>query len=214
MQLEENKPLAPFTTFGIGGAARWFVRAQSEDEIIEAAEWAHSRGVPLFVLGGGSNVLVSDAGFQGLALQVGLKGIQEQDIGESTVLFTAEAGENWDDLVERAVNENCAGIECLAGIPGTVGGTPVQNVGAYGQEVSQVIGSVRAFDTKTRQMVEFNADECDFAYRKSRFNSTDRDRYIISRVGYQLTPMARCQLHYSDLLRGVRSRSGHPILPR
>jgi UDP-N-acetylmuramate dehydrogenase len=212
MQLEENKPLAPFTTFGIGGPARWFVCAHTEGEIVEACEWARDHDVPLFVLGGGSNLLIADAGFPGLVLQVGLKGVQEQDVGDSGVLFRVEAGEDWDAFVQRAVNENCAGIECLAGIPGTVGGTPVQNVGAYGQEVSQVIGRVRAFDTKERKMVEFSAEDCGFSYRKSRFNSCDRDRFIVTRVCFQLTRNGKLSLHYAELLREFGPEA-QPILP-
>ena len=210
--MEENKLLAAFTTFGIGGPARWFVSARSEDEIVEACEWARSRGLPLFILGAGSNVLISDAGFPGLVLQIALKGVEEQDIGESRVLFRVEAGEDWDTFVQRAVDENCAGIECLAGIPGTVGGTPVQNVGAYGQEVAQVIGRVRAFDTRERRMVELSAAECEFSYRKSRFNSTDRDRFIITRVSFQLTRNGKRSFHYADLLREFGPET-NPVLP-
>lgn len=212
MQMEENKPLAPFTTFGIGGPARWFVQAQSEDEIVEASEWARGHGVPLFVLGGGSNVLISDAGFPGLVLQVALKGVELEVTDASGVLFSVQAGENWDDFVDIAVQQNCAGIECMAGIPGTVGGTPVQNVGAYGQEVSQVIGRVRAFDTRERRMIEFSAAECEFSYRKSRFNSTDRDRFIVTRVYYQLTRGGKLSLHYADLLSEFGPEA-NPILP-
>lgn len=201
MRLEENKTLAPLTTFGIGGRARWFVEAQCEDDVVAAAKWAQSRNLPLFVLGGGSNVLISDAGFPGLVLHIALRGIQEQDIGDHLVLFRVEAGEDWDAFVARAVTENCAGIECLAGIPGTVGGTPVQNVGAYGQEVAPVIGRVRAFDTREHRMIEFCASECGFAYRKSRFNSEDRGRFIITRVCYQLTRGGAPTLRYADLQR-------------
>ena len=137
MLIEENKPLAPFTTLGIGGPARWFVEALDEDEVVEATLWARQRGLPLFVLGGGSNLLVSDAGFDGLVLRVGLLGIDAHADGPpGNVLgewvYRVAAGEDWDRFVQRAVNDNCAGIECLAGIPGTVGGTPVQNVGADG----------------------------------------------------------------------------------
>src|ERR1700679_817107 len=167
MQVEENKPLAPFTTFGIGGPARWFVEAQSEDEIVEATGWARERAVPLFVLGGGSNLLVADAGFAGLVLRIGLRGVAS---GESVVavkavqrLYQVAAGEDWDRFVQRTVEDNCAGIECLAGIPGTVGGTPVQNVGAYGQEVASTIERVRAFDLHEQCFVEFSAAECGFA---------------------------------------------------
>ena len=150
MFMEENKPLAPFTTFGIGGPARWFVEAASEDELVEATGWARERGLALFVLGGGSNLLVADAGFDGLVLRVGLRGIEIREpeflrLGGKSI-YSAAAGEDWDSFVQRAVEDNCAGIECLAGIPGTVGGTPVQNVGAYGQEVAATIDSVRVFD--------------------------------------------------------------------
>ena len=152
MLIEENKPLAPFTTFGIGGPARWFVEAASEEEIAEAAAWARERGVPLFVLGGGSNLLVSDAGFDGLVLRVGLRGIDVRRSERGQRIYQVAAGEDWDHFVERTVEDNCAGLECLAGIPGTVGGTPVQNVGAYGQEVASAIERVRAFDLRERSL--------------------------------------------------------------
>ena len=131
MLIEENKPLAPFTTFGIGGAARWFVEAASEEEIAEAAAWAGERRVALFVLGGGSNLLVSDAGFDGMVLRVTLCGITAADAPKTPGqteqrIYRAAAGEDWDSFVEHTVQDNCAGVECLAGIPGTVGGTPVQ----------------------------------------------------------------------------------------
>ncbi|MEI9969731.1 MAG: FAD-binding protein [Terracidiphilus sp.] len=122
----------------MAGPARWFAEAASEGEIAQASDWARGRGVPLFVLGGGSNVLVADAGFDGLVLRIGLKGIERD--GE---LFRVASGELWDEFVGRAVADECAGTECMAGIPGTVGGTPVQNVGAYGQEAASIIERVR-----------------------------------------------------------------------
>jgi UDP-N-acetylmuramate dehydrogenase len=208
MLLEENKPLAPFTTFGIGGPASWFVEATSEDEIVEAAAWARERGIQLFVLGGGSNLLVSDAGFNGLVLRIGLKDISvaEQPLEASHTIYQAAAGEDWNDCVERTVQDGCAGVECLAGIPGTVGGTPVQNVGAYGQEVSSSIARVRAYDLQTRAFVEFTAAECAFSYRRSRFNSTDRGRYIVTRVDFQLIPNGAPTLKYADLQRAFADR--------
>src|SRR5450631_609217 len=189
MLLEENKPLAPFTTLGIGGPARWFTHPATEEQIAEAAAWAGDQNVPLFVLGGGSNLLIADAGFNGLVLKVGLRGITVADAPDqqAQVLYQAAAGEDWDTFVERTVRDQCAGIECLAGIPGTVGGTPVQNVGAYGQEVSSAIHRVRAFDLFSRVYFEFAAGECDFSYRHSRFNSTDHGRYIVTRVDFRLT---------------------------
>ena len=201
MYIEENRILAPFTTFGIGGPARWFLEAQSEADILEATAWAHERKVPLFVLGGGSNILIADAGFNGLVLHIALKGIEEQDVGDDRILIRAAAGEDWSALVQRAVEEDCAGIECLAGIPGTVGGTPVQNVGAYGQEVSSVITRVRAFDLKDRRMTEFDAQDCGFSYRRSRFNTTDAGRFVVTRVDYQLVRGGTPTLKYPDLQR-------------
>ena len=133
MLLEENKPLAPLTTLGIGGPARWFVEARREEDLVEASQWARGKAVPLFVLGGGSNLVVSDAGFDGLVLHIALKGISTQESGFGQRIYQVAAGEDWDGFVQRAVDDNDAGIECLAGIPGTAGGTPVQNVGAYGQ---------------------------------------------------------------------------------
>jgi UDP-N-acetylmuramate dehydrogenase len=205
MLMKENTLLAPFTTFGIGGPARWFVEAASEDDIVEATAWVRERGHALFVLGGGSNLLISDAGFDGLVLRVGLRGIAVAEPTEESgqTIYEAGAGEDWDRFVERAVQDNCAGVECLAGIPGTVGGTPVQNVGAYGQEVATAIERVRAFDLKQEAFVEFSGAECGFAYRRSRFNSADRGRYIVTRVDYRLTPGGAPTLRYADLRRAI-----------
>ncbi len=201
--MEENKPLAPFTTFGIGGPARWFTEAASEDEIVEATAWARERGVALFVLGGGSNLLVSDKGFNGLVLQVALRGTEVIGDGRGGRTYRVAAGEDWDRTVQRTVDDNCAGLECLAGIPGSVGGTPVQNVGAYGQEVASTIALVRAFDLDARVFRELTNADCAFAYRRSRFNSTDRGRSIVTRVDYLLKPGGAPTLRYADLQRAV-----------
>jgi len=207
MQVKERQLLAPFTTFGIGGPARWFAEAASEEEIAEASEWARGRGVPLFVLGGGSNLLVADEGFAGLVLHVGLKGIERD--GE---LFHVGAGEDWDEFVGRAVRLECAGIECMAGIPGTVGGTPVQNVGAYGQELASVIERVRAFDLSERTFVEFSNAECGFAYRRSRFNTTDRGLYVVTRVDYRLRQDGAPLIAYQDLKAHFEGWAKSPTL--
>jgi UDP-N-acetylmuramate dehydrogenase len=205
MLMQENKPLAPLTTFGIGGPARWLVEAGSEDDIVEATAWARQHGLELFVLGGGSNLLVADTGFDGLVLRVGLRGIAKNAAQQSgQIIYFAAAGEDWDSFVQRTVEDNCAGVECLAGIPGTVGGTPVQNVGAYGQEVASVIERVRVFDLTERVFQEFLAVECGFAYRRSRFNSIDRGRYIVTRVDYRLVEGGVPTLRYAELQRAIQ----------
>ncbi|HVC45808.1 MAG TPA: UDP-N-acetylmuramate dehydrogenase [Terracidiphilus sp.] len=204
MLLEENKTLAPFTTFGIGGPARWFVAAESEEDVQQAAAWAGDHGVALFVLGGGSNLLVSDEGFDGLVLHVRLRGVTQSE-QDGFILFSAAAGEDWDRFVEQTVQANCAGLECLAGIPGTVGGTPVQNVGAYGQDVASALSRVRTFDLLQHAFVEFSAAECGFAYRRSRFNAEERGRYVVTRVDYRLTPGGAPTLSYADLQRAFSS---------
>jgi UDP-N-acetylmuramate dehydrogenase len=207
LKILENISLAEYTTLGIGGPARWFAEAASEAEIDRASDWASGRGVPLFVLGGGSNVLVADAGFDGLVLHVGLKGIERD--GE---LFRVAAGEMWDEFVGRAVADECAGAECMAGIPGTVGGTPVQNVGAYGQEAASIIERVRAFDLDERTFVEFSNAECGFAYRRSRFNTMDRGLYIVTRVDYRLRQGGAPLLTYQDLKAHFSDRATAPTL--
>jgi UDP-N-acetylmuramate dehydrogenase len=200
MQFLEEVPLAPYTTFQIGGPARWFAEAVSEDDVAAGIAFAAERKAPLFILGGGSNLLVSDTGFPGLVLRIALRGITStQENGRSVV--SAAAGEDWDGLVAYAVAAGLAGIECLSGIPGSVGGTPVQNVGAYGQEVSQTIVKVRAFDRQTGQFVDLPASDCGFSYRRSIFNSGQRERYVVSRVDYALQRDAPASFVYADVAR-------------
>ena len=200
MEIQESVPLAPYTTFKIGGPARWFAEAASEADILQAVEFAREQAVPLFVLGGGSNVLVSDSGFGGLVLHIALRGLREHFEGD-TLILQAEAGEVWDHLVTHATSLDCAGIECLAGIPGTVGGTPVQNVGAYGQEVSKTIVAVRTFDFHSGSFVEMGGAECGFSYRQSVFNTTAKGKFIVTRVDYALTAGGPPTLTYADLKR-------------
>lgn len=202
MQLREQVPLAPFTTFGIGGPARWFSQVEDETSLVDSVRFAQERSLPLFVLGGGSNLLVSDEGFPGLVLRVGLAGVEQA--GDS---FAAGAGENWDTFVSSAVERGYGGLECLAGIPGTVGGTPVQNVGAYGQEVSGIITSVRVLDLNHLTFSELPNAACGFAYRRSIFNSTHRGRFVVTRVTYRLRRNAFPVLSYPDLKRYFENRS-------
>src|SRR5882672_927183 len=211
MTIREHVPLAPLTTMQVGGPARYLVEAASEDEVRQAVDFAHAKAVPLFVLGGGSNLLVADSGWPGLVLKVAIGGITQQD-EDGAVLFDAGAGVDWDQFVARAVASDCAGVECLSGIPGNVGGTPMQNVGAYGQEVSDTVQSVRALDLKANRVVVLPEEACGFRYRTSIFNSTERGRYIILRVTYRLTQDGTPSLKYADLQRHFGATGSPPSL--
>ena len=210
LQFREFVPLAPYTTLRIGGPARFFCEAASEAEVAEASSFAVERGLPLFVLGGGSNLLVSDAGFDGLAMRVNIRPPKQEGREGQDVLLEAGAGESWDDLVLHAVDRGYAGMECLAGIPGDVGGTPVQNVGAYGQEVAETIVQVRAYDLVLRTFVDLDHQACRFGYRRSLFNTDARGRYIVTAVTYRLQPGGAPALRYADLTRhfAVRREAG------
>lgn len=209
--LKENHPLAPLTTLGVGGPARYFARAESEESVVGAVEFARQNGLALFTLGGGSNILVSDAGFNGLVLQIAISGRETFEMANNRVEVTAGAGEDWDQLVGLCVSNDLAGVECLSGIPGFVGGTPVQNVGAYGQEISETIVSVRCFDRQNGQIVDLSNEDCGFTYRTSIFNTIERDRYIVLSVRFALTGGGKPKLAYKDLIDYFDGRS--PSLP-
>jgi len=200
MEIRENVRLAAYTTLKVGGDARYFAEAASDDDVIDAVGWARARGLPVFVLGGGSNLLVSDTGFHGLVLHMSIAGIEVRD-HDGKRIFSVGAGVEWDTFVVRAVKDNCAGVECLSGIPGSVGGTPIQNVGAYGQDVSETIVRVCAVDAMTLEPVGFDKSECGFSYRQSRFNGGEAGRYIVTRVDYALQPGGAPKIAYADLKR-------------
>src|SRR5271166_1537786 len=212
MLIREQVPLAPLTTLGVGGPARSFVEARSEAEVIEAVEFVRSRELPLFVLGGGSNLVVADAGFSGLVLKIGITDSWYSATPHGIVLFKAGAGVDWDALVARTVDANCAGLECLSGIPGTVGGTPVQNVGAYGQEVSETIFAIRALDLQSLQVKTLKNTECGFAYRSSIFNTTKRNCYIILEVSFALREGSKPNIRYADLQKFFAEHAAEPTL--
>ena len=207
MEIRENIPLAPYTTLKVGGDARYFAEATDDDDVIEAVRWARARALPLFVLGGGSNLLVSDAGFHGLVLHMSIGGIAHED-HDGKRIYSAGAGVEWDTFVAGAVRDNCAGVECLSGIPGTVGGTPIQNVGAYGQDVSETIVRVCAVDATTLERVEFDPSACGFRYRQSRFNGSEAGRYIVTRVDYALQPGGAPKIAYAELKRHLNDGDG------
>lgn len=182
-----NVPLAALGTLGVGGAARWFVRAEHSDDVAAARQWCEEQHIRWFVLGGGSNVVVADRGFEGLVVQIGITSTTAAHDGEE-LLLTAGAGESWDGFVEMVVDRGLAGLECLSGIPGTVGGTPIQNVGAYGQEVSSTIERVTVYDCKDHTVSSLRATECGFSYRMSRFKGADEGRFVVCDVTFRVRP--------------------------
>jgi len=198
--IQEQIPLAPRTTFGLGGNARYFAPCRTLGQLRQSLEWARNQHLLVHVLGGGSNVLFADTGYDGLVLHIELAGV-EFDGATATVA----AGENWDTFVEQAIDRGLAGIECLSGIPGLIGATPIQNVGAYGQEVKETISTVHALDRHSLEEVRFSNKDCQFAYRHSRFKGPDRERYIVTQVQYQLRSNGKPQLRYAELERSVRA---------
>src|SRR6202166_22299 len=215
MTIQENVPLAPLTTLQVGGSARYFAELRREDDVREAAQFAKTHDLAVFVLGGGSNLVVADSGWPGLVLKIAIGGITTQSAGTpgNAVLFSVGAGVNWDDFVAQAVAQNCSGVECLSGIPGSVGGTPVQNVGAYGQEVSDTIESVRVLDLKEDRIVVLPKPACGFRYRTSVFNTTERGRYIILRVNFRLKRGGAPSLKYADLQKHFAERLAEKKTP-
>jgi UDP-N-acetylmuramate dehydrogenase len=197
--------LAPYCTLGVGGPARWFVEARDEEALFAALDWANAWGVPLRVLGGGSNLVVADSGIDALVVRMDLRGVTSRTAA-GVVELTAAAGEPWDALVAHAVAQGWAGLECLSGIPGLVGATPIQNVGAYGQEVSETVTAVRALDTETGRVLTLGNDECGFTYRDSRFKSGEPGRHVILSVTYRLVPGGAPSVRYAEVTRHLAAR--------
>lgn len=201
----ENVRLADHCTLGVGGPARFFVEAPSEAAVLEAHAWARARNLPLLVLGGGSNLVVADEGVAGLVVKIALRGVHTRE-AHGAVEVIAAAGEPWDELVCKSVERGWAGFECLSGIPGLVGATPLQNVGAYGQEVSETVIFVRALDTATGRIMTFENRECRFGYRDSLFRSNEPGRHVILSVGYRLRPRGPATVRYADVEKDLDAR--------
>ncbi|MEU0860890.1 UDP-N-acetylmuramate dehydrogenase [Streptomyces griseofuscus] len=207
MHVLHDAPLAPLTTFRLGGPALRLVTAETDAEVIDAVREADDSGTPLLVVGGGSNLVIGDKGFQGTALRIATRGVELR----GTTLELA-AGEVWSDAVARSVEAGLAGIECLAGIPGSAGATPIQNVGAYGQEVSATISEVIAYDRRTGETVTLSNEECDFSYRHSRFKA-DPERYVVLRVRFELADAGglSAPIKYAETARALGVEPGDRV---
>ncbi|WP_424212294.1 UDP-N-acetylmuramate dehydrogenase [Streptomyces sp. BI20] len=207
MQELHDAPLAPLTTFRLGGPATRLVTATTDAEVIEAVRAADAAGTPLLIIGGGSNLVIGDAGFEGTALHIATTGFHL----DGTRLELA-AGENWSEAVARTVEAGLAGVECLAGIPGSAGATPIQNVGAYGQDVSATITEVDAFDRERDELVTLTNAECAFAYRHSLFKDRP-DRYVVLRVRFELEDAGglSAPLKYPETARALGVEAGDRV---
>jgi len=210
-------PLAPYTTLGLGGPAAILAEPADEAGLITAVRAADDRDEPVFVLGGGSNVVIADAGFPGTVVRVATRGTSLR-AGSGVTAVTVAAGENWDDVVARCVAEGLAGLECLSGIPGLAGATPIQNVGAYGQEVADTITSVRVYDREDRRITELPAAACGFGYRTSFFKQTPfaagsaTGRFVVLAVTFGLTSSPRSgRIRYPELATELGVAAGERV---
>jgi UDP-N-acetylmuramate dehydrogenase len=201
-------PLAPFTTFEVGGPARFFAEPTTEADAAAVLAWARGEGLAVTVLAGGSNVLVADRGLDGLVLRPRILGVRPERLAGGEVRVEVGAGEPLDGLVARVVAEGWAGLECLSGIPGWVGATPIQNVGAYGQEVSTSIAEVRGVDRATGELLRLPADACGFGYRTSVFKGAMRDRWLVTSVVLRLRAGAPAPVRYAELSRALAEAPG------
>lgn len=199
LEIQRNVPLAPLTSLELGGPAKHFVRATDETILVDALRWAADEGLPSAILGGGSNLIVPDVGYQGLVIQIAIGELDFRSGGS----VIAGAGVPWESVVDGAVARDWAGLECLTGIPGSTGATPIQNVGAYGAEVSEVIAQVRVLRRDTLVFEELAPEDCGFAYRDSLFKR-EPDRFVVSEVRFALRPSGAGTIRYAELEKSVR----------
>jgi len=184
--MQENFSLKPFNTFGVEAKAKYFIEVNSVDELIETLKHAHSQTLPILFLGGGSNILLTKD-FDGLAIKLNLKGISEKALNENEVLVTAKAGENWHEFVMSCLNKNYGGLENLSLIPGNVGTSPMQNIGAYGTEIKDIFVDCKVLNLETLEIETFNLEKCRFGYRDSIFKQKGKGKYVILEVSFKLT---------------------------
>ena len=211
INIKENIELKNLTTIKLGGAARFFCECASEEELIECLDYATGKNLKVHVLGGGSNTIFFDEGFDGLVIKPSMKGIVLHNDFKDNVIIKAAAGEEWDDFVKYCVENKYSGTECLAGIPGSVGAVPIQNVGAYGQEVKDTIIFVKTIDRKTYKPTMFANEDCLFGYRTSRFKTIDKDKYIVTEVLFKMKKDGKPEIKYPELEKYIKSKGAEEI---
>lgn len=205
MDIMTNISLKQYTTMKLGGETRYMAAADSADDVVSLYRDARREGLPVFVLGGGSNVITRDEVFEGIVLLNKIKGFEVVADNDDTTDIKIGAGEVWDEAVERTVGMGLQGIEAMSGIPGTAGAAPVQNIGAYGQEVADTLVSLEAYDSRTDSVVTITADECDFSYRNSIFRGTQRGRYCILNITLRLYKAEPKPPYYASLQQYIEN---------
>jgi UDP-N-acetylmuramate dehydrogenase len=207
VNVRENVSLADYSTMKLGGNAAYLVEIETRMELLEALSWAQEKNVKPLMIGGGSNIFWRDEGYAGLIIVNKVERYETFDEDESNVYVTAGSGESWDTVVERVAQAGLTGIEALSLIPGSTGATPVQNVGAYGQDISQTLTAVEAYDTQARDFVNIPGSECAFGYRTSRFKTVDRDRFFITAITLHLKKGSMSPPFYSSLETYLRENN-------
>lgn len=202
--------LSEHTTISAGGKAKKFISCEDEETIIEVLNYSKNEKEKLQVISGGSNVIFQDKGYDGIVMKINIKGIEFKNAGENEIV-TVKAGENWDEFVLNCINRGLQGIECMSGIPGFVGAAPVQNVGAYGQEVKDVIVNVKAVDRESLVIKYFTKEECIFSYRQSRFKNNDKDKYVITEVSFILKRNKSPEIKYPELEKYINENTAYNL---
>jgi UDP-N-acetylmuramate dehydrogenase len=198
-KIQKDISLSTMTTIGLGGLAKEFIECGSEEDVLSALSYASEKDLPVHILGGGSNTVFADKGFDGLVIKIGNRGVSFNE-KDGVTYVSANAGESWDNIVEQCVNRGLAGFECLSGIPGLVGAAPVQNIGAYGQDVAQLITQVNAINVSSLQKKTFSHEECKFGYRTSRFKESISDIYAITSVIFKTVKCDHPNVTYPEII--------------
>ena len=207
LEIKENYPLKELTTMKVGGPAKFFAEVEKAEEVDQIIKWAKEKNLLILVLSGGSNMVVSDRGFDGLVIKIGIKGFELLEENKDEVLIKVGAGEVWDELVERVVAKGWWGIENLSYIPGNVGALVVQNAGAYGVEAKDVVESVEVYEIKTGEIMKLENEDCGFNYRKTIFNNQQRGGYIILNIIIKLRKQGKPNLSYVSLAKYFEERN-------
>jgi UDP-N-acetylmuramate dehydrogenase len=209
LRIEADRPLASLTSMGVGGPSQYYTTVETTGELIRALAWANSRSLPIWILSGGSNIIVADEGVVGLVIDVCLRGVRYEAREGAAMLATAAAGEPWDPFVADTVSRGYSGLECLSGIPGRVGATPIQNVGAYGQDVSQSICHVLVLDRASGDIRQVESADCEFGYRTSRFKQLEPDRFVVMAVCYELKLSPPVLSRHAELTRQLANQNAN-----